>query len=173
MGTKISNRFVCKGGVGMKDKIKFAGAEVVIQVIDKDTGKVVDERKSHNLVLNNMKKHIRYNLLGWNSWWGIWSSPFVHIGTNGTAPEETQTSLTEQYRSQGANRNEWKAAEQRREIETLFTDFTEEVHICEAGVSTDTHAQGWTLKNRITFPYIVVDQTKNLKVIMYFYPGGV
>ena len=156
----------------MKDKIKFAGAEVVIQVIDKDTGKVVDERKSHNLVLNNMKKHIRYNLLGWNSWWGIWSSPFVHIGTNGTAPEETQTSLTEQYRSQGANRNEWKAAEQRREIETLFTDFIEEVHICEAGVSTDTHTQGQTLKNRITFPYVVVDQTKNLKVIMYFYAGG-
>ena len=171
MGTKISNRFVGKGGVGMKDKIKFAGADVVIQVIDKDTGKVVDERKGHNLVLNRMRVQIRNNLISRD--WGIWSYPRIHIGTNGTAPEETQTSLTEQYREQDANRNEWNDTEQRREIETLFVDFTEEVHICEAGVSTvyDGH---WnrTLKNRITFPYVVVDQTKNLKVIMYFYAGG-
>ena len=154
----------------MEDKIKIAGAEVIVQVIDKKTGKVVEERKKHNLILDNMRKHIRDVLRGWGC--NIWSSPRIHIGTNGTAPDPTQTSLTEQYREQGANRNEWNETEQRREIETLFTDFTEEVHICEAGVSTKYDDGYWTMKNRVTFPYVTVDQTKNLKVIMYFYPGG-
>jgi len=155
----------------MEDKIKIAGAEVIVQVIDKKTGKVVEERKKHNLILNNMRIHIRNNLMHW--WYNIWSYPRIHIGTNGTAPDPTQTSLTEQYREQNANRNEWNETEQRREIETLFTDFTEEVHICEAGVSTEYDIHGnRTLKNRVTFPYVTVDQTKNLKVIMYFYPGG-
>jgi len=159
----------------MEDKIKIAGAEVIVQVIDKKTGKVVEERRKHNLILNNMRIHIRNRLIGsYQGYWsGIWYSPKIHIGTNGTAPDPTQTSLTEQYREQGANRNEWNETEQRREIETLFTDFTEEVHICEAGVST-AYDDPWdqTLKNRVTFPYVTVDQTKNLKVIMYFYPGG-
>lgn len=156
----------------MKEKAKFTeGAIVKIQVIDKETGKVIEEREEHNLIVNKFREHLSH-IIGNEGWYNLYDSAYIKIGTNGVAPTVDDTDLASPYRTQTANRNEWNDTEGRREIEALFTDFTETVNICESGMfSYKYYGGGYSMKNRVTFPYVTVDPTKNLKVIMYFYPN--
>ena len=134
-----------------------------LEVIDKKTGKVLETRKVKNLVVNGGKTIIRNGFYSRKYWNEILSE--IGIGKNGTAPTVEDTDLIEPYRKQSCSQ-EWDDVNKRRVAEALFTDFTETVNICEAGVYTSNDI----LFNRVTFASVEVSPTKNLRVKVYIIP---
>ena len=134
-----------------------------LEVIDKETGKILETRKVKNLVVNRAKSTIRHMLFssdGWNVTVGK-----VKIGKNGTAPTVNDTDLVEPYRTENSN-TYWDETNQRRVVEALFINFTETVNICEAGVFDLSN----NMFSRVTFPSIEMTPTKNLRVKIYIIP---
>jgi len=137
-----------------------------LELIDKETGKVLETRKVKNLVVNNGKKSIRNGLKNTISW-GYFRG--IAIGKNGTAPTVDDTGLIEEYRYGKSLGATWDDTNKRWVNEVLFTDFTETVNICEAGLFWDVSGRG-AMFSRVTFASIEVTPTKNLKVRIYIIP---
>jgi len=138
-----------------------------LELIDKETGKVLETRRVKNLVVNSGKRLIRSALYSGVYWPRLNG---IGIGKNGTAPTVDDTGLTEEYRF-GVGSNSWDDTNKRRVVEKLFTDFTETVNICEAGLwYTDEYGNKQTFFSRVTFASIEVTPTKNLKVRIYVIP---
>ena len=139
-----------------------------LEVIDKETGNVLETRRVKNLVVNSGKTAIRDGLAGNGMWWGdYWKG--VKIGKNGTAPTVNDTDLTEFYRSVTGS-NSWDDVNKRRVVEALFTDFTETVNICEAGLFWHTEPYWGAMFSRVTFASLELSPTKHLKVKIYIIP---
>jgi len=138
-----------------------------LEVIDKETGKVLETRRVKNLVVNSGKTAIRDGLsngIDWGCWGGI------KIGKNGTAPTVNDTDLAEPYRGV-AGSNSWDDVNKRRVVEALFIDFTETVNICEAGLFYYTPYWGLgAMFSRVTFASLELSPTKHLKVKIYIIP---
>ena len=129
-----------------------------LEVKDKETGKVLETRRVKNLVVNSGKKKIRDGLKD-----GFLLGKKIKIGKNGTAPTVNDTDLAEPYREVNGSTS-WDDINKRRVVEALFTDFTETVNICEAGLFNST------MFSRVTFASIEITPTKNLKVKIYIIP---
>jgi len=138
-----------------------------LEVIDKETGKVLETRRVKNLVVNSGKTTIRNSLSNGINW-GYWRG--IKIGKNGTAPTVNDTDLAEPYRGVVGS-NSWDSVNKRRVVEALFTDFTETVNICEAGLFYYTSYHGWgAMFSRVTFASLELSPTKHLKVKIYIIP---
>ena len=149
----------------MKEKMYPTGL-VKLDVIDKKTGKILETRKAKNLIVNSGRNAIAGMMNG--GYQVILSrSNRIHIGTNGTAPTVDDTGLTADYMYKYPDVNaSWDDTNKRWIIYATFTDFTETINICEAGL--------WTyysnvMYDRVTFSSIEMTPDKNLKVTFYLY----
>lgn len=150
-----------KGKGGVKENFGKPIGIYLLEVIDKKTGKVLETRKVKNLVVNTGKKMIRNGLYQGIDWNYLRK---IGIGKNGTAPTVDDTELVEPYAYKDGN-TQWDDINKRRIVEALFTDFTETVNICEAGLFRSD-----TMFSRVTFASVEVSPTKNLKVKIYIIP---
>jgi len=140
-----------------------------LEVIDKETGKVLETRRVKNLVVNSGKTAIRDGLSNGINWGWYWKG--IKIGKNGTAPTVNDTDLAEPYRGVVGS-NSWDDVNKRRVVEALFIDFTETVNICEAGLFYyNQYTFTWgAMFSRVTFASLELSPTKHLKVKIYIIP---
>jgi len=151
----------------MNEKV-YPKGKFVLEVIDKKTNKVLEKREVNNLIVNNGRIAIARQMNREGN--VITAYNYIQIGKNGTAPTVDDTSLNELYRSELCSRD-WNDTEKRWELTHTFSDFTETVNICEAGLwlGDGSHPPN-VLFNRVTFSSLELTPTKNLKVTIYITP---
>jgi len=151
----------------MNEKV-YPKGRFILEVIDKETNKVLEKREADNLIVNNGRIAIAKQMNGEGWARGLYSR--IQIGKNGTAPTVNDTSLNDLYKDEVCDMN-WNDTEKRWEMTHTFSDFTETVNICEAGfwAGDGGHAPN-VLFDRVTFSSLELTPTKNLKVTIYITP---
>ena len=151
----------------MNEKV-YPKGRFILEVIDKETNKVLEKREADNLIVNNGRIAIAKQMNGECSAIGYHSR--IQIGKNGTAPTVNDTSLNDLYRDEECDMN-WNDTEKRWEMTHTFSDFTETVNICEAGFwAGNGSCAPNVLFDRVTFSSLELTPTKNLKVTIYITP---
>ena len=133
-----------------------------IKVIDNYTGKVLDEEKGGNLIVNTGLERIAKLINGVSST----DFSYIAIGTGTTAPTSTDTSLeTEVTRAIADGAGGSYEANYKAIFEKTFSFGSGESYaITEAGISDSAAASGETLLDRFTFSNKNVDVDTSLYV---------
>lgn len=152
----------------MNEKV-YPKGRFILEVIDKETNKVLEKREADNLIVNNGRIAIAKQMNGEHPAIGTSGKSSIQIGKNGTAPTVNDTSLNDLYRDEVCDMN-WNDTEKRWEITHTFSDFTETVNICEAGFWSYYASYDNVLFDRVTFSSLELTPTKNLKVTIYITP---
>jgi len=122
---------------------------VEVWSLDKE-GKVKSYIKKSNTILNSGREGVFKN-----------NDPRIYkigIGSDNTDPDPSQTGLLNEVRRENGSKS--TEGDYSVKIEHTFTDFTEAVDICEAGVVCEN--VGYL--NRVTFDPVTCDENNNIKI---------
>lgn len=149
----------------LKEGIKF-NYNAIIKRIDRNTGKVLDTEKIHNLLVNDGLNLVR----NWLAGDAINNPSVIAIGEGTTTPANADTSLESEVTRATATIT--KPENYQVQYYKLFTFGSGESYtITEAGLFDSVTVSGSTMLNRLTFSAKNVDADTNLSITITITAG--